>query len=160
MHGEGRMSKYTVFIFIALTGLLYGACDPYADQDKGSSTPKKYGYVLVGAHLADVGDIKEKCKENEEKIWKDLSPLAVTPGSYNVRVEACVHTDGTLKFLKAMDAFEAKLLLIEPTDPRIYADQLDKLVREYLSEVGKDRNGNTIPRAYKISLWRYQIVEE
>lgn len=149
------MPKYTVFIFIVIAGLFFGACGP----PKKSSNAEKYGYVQIGAHLADVGNMKEKCRENEERVWKDLSPIAIDVGTYSVRVEACVHTDGILKFLKSMDEFEAKLLLIEPSNPRIYADQLDKLVRIYISEVGKDRNGNTIPRAYKITLFRYTKIE-
>lgn len=117
----------------------------------GCTTPKWVEQTDV--NFTKVGNVDSKCHENEERVRKSISPIAITNGSFKVDIEACVQKDALVAYLDSMEKFQEEILSIDSTSKRIYADQVEKLVRAKMKAVGKDRNGEDVPRAYKITLF-------
>lgn len=106
-------------------------------------------------NFTEVGNVGNKCHENEERVKKSVSPIAITTGSFRIDIEACVQKDAIAVYLDSTEKLQDQILSVDPVSKRIYADQVEKLVRARMKEAGKDKNGEDVPRAYRITLYKW-----
>lgn len=101
-----------------------------------------------------IGDLDDRCREHEERIIKEIQPAQASKGSYKVRLEACVQSIGRGQYLQAVGSFRAEFLQLEFTTRDEYFQSIDDLIVKHLSLVGRDGDGNAVPRNLEAVLYQ------
>lgn len=138
------MLKASMVILLISIGLLSDGCSTLQWVEQ------------TDVNFTKVGNVDNKCHENEERVKTSISPIAITAGSFRVDVEACVQKDALVVYLDSMEKLQDQILSVDSVSKRIYADQVEKLVRARMKEAGKDRNGEDVPRAYEVTLFEWR----
>lgn len=137
------MSKVFILFLLIFLGLLSASC-------------QTDWYKKENVNFTKVGDVGDKCHENEERVKTSIVPITVVEGTNRVYVEACVQKDAMNTYLDNMQKLKESVLKIDPVSLSIFADQVEMLVKEDMKANGKDKIGDDVPRVYKVELYVWE----